>query len=264
MGPSNLGTQQPSNPYLGKLPPMRLTKERVAARLQGRFFLRIHMTLILGGTFLAGLAATNLLVLLGVDHLGLRYLFAVAGSYLVFLVLIRLWLFYVNADRRGFDFTADGIDIIDWHISPNDVDVGAGFGGGGATGGWEGSPDVPLPVAAKADANPGCGFDLDGDEGVIILLILALVCALLVIGIYLIYTAPVLLSEAAFEAILAASLARKTKKMATAGWVGSVWRATVWPLAITLVLSFALGAAAQSYCPEAKRLRDVWHCPARV
>ena len=76
------------------------------------------------------------------------------------------------------------------------------------------------------------------------------------LAIYFIYTAPALLSEAAFEAVLAASIARRAKKAEGSGWIAVVGRATVLPFVLVLALSVLLGWNAQRRCPEALRLRD--------
>ena len=213
-----------------------LTRARVRQWLEERFYLRIHMTLILGGTFLAGLVATRMLMEAGVDRLAVRYLISVGAAYFVFLVLIRLWLAYVGSGGKGLDFTGDGLDV------SGEVIPTPRFHGGGSKGSWG---DISL------------GGDLE-DILVIVLLLLLVVC-LCGFAIYFLYTAPALLSEAAFEAALAASLARQTKK-AAGGWMGSIFRATALPFVVVLVLSGLLGWAAQRKCPEARRLREAISC----
>jgi hypothetical protein len=218
-----------------------LTKARVREWLEERFFLRIHMTLILGGTFLAGLVATRLLMEGGVNNLALRYVTAVGAAYFVFLVLIRLWLAYVGSGGQGYDFTGDAIDA-GGRLVP---DVPAPrFKGSGSKGSW-------------TDGIGGGGGDLE--DLVVIVLLLVLVVCICGFAIYFIYTAPALLSEAAFEAALAASLVRQTKD-AAGGWMSSVWRATMWPFLVVLVLSGLLGWSAQKACPDARRLRDAISC----
>lgn len=213
-----------------------VTKARVRAWLEERFHLRIHMTLILGGTFLAGVVATRMLMEAGVNRLAVRYLLSVGAAYFVFLVLIRLWLAYVGSGGEGIDFTGDGIE------AAGDMLPAPRFKGGGSSNSWG---DVSI------------GGDLD-DLVVIVLLLLVVVCVC-GFAIYFIYTAPALLSEAAFEAALAASLVRQTKK-AAGGWMGSVFRATVWQFLVVLVISGLLGWAAQRRCPEARRLREAISC----
>ena len=238
------------------------TKDRVKSWLERNFFLRLHMFFILSATFGAGLLTTKVLLAIGLHSLALRYALAVCFAYLAFLILIRIWLFYVNAGR-SIDFSADGVDLL------GNLSRGAGnapfpgggqFGGGGASGSWG---KAAVQVKSGGGSKSSFSLDLGGDEWVVILLFVALVLSLLVIGIYIIYTAPALLSETAFEAALAAALARRAKQIQRPGWMGVVWRATVWPFAIVLVLSVGLGWAAGRYCPGAKKLRDVWDCAGR-
>ncbi|HJQ41265.1 MAG TPA: hypothetical protein VKB93_29345 [Thermoanaerobaculia bacterium] len=230
-------------------PRKALTKERVRAFLERHFFLRLHMFFILSATIASGLVATNVLLAIGVRPLALRYALAVCAAYLLFLALIRLWLFYVRMARGGVDFTGDGLDFSHGVTSSDFSGGGGNFGGGGASGSW-------------GKALPDLGGD--GDDWLVIVLFVAVVLSLLLIGIYVIYTAPVMLSEAAFEALLAAAVARQAKKIQRPGWIGVVWRATVWPFLVVLVLTAALGWVAQRRCPEAKKLRDVFHCPQRL
>ena len=197
------------------------------------------MTFILGGTFLAGLAATHLMLHTGVaGNLALRYGVSVCVAYLIFLALIRLWLYYVGIrDDGGIDFTADAIDL--------SLDVAA-------SGSWE------------TGSGGGSSFDpaSDADELVVVILFLALVAALLFAGIYLIWSAPAILTEAAFEAALVGALARRAKKIDSPGWVGAVSKATALPFLGILVLAMTLGWVVQKACPEATRMRDAFHCAA--
>ena len=218
-----------------------LTKARVREWLEERFFLRIHMTLILGGTFLAGVIVTRMLMEAGVDRLAVRYLIAVGAAYFVFLILIRLWLSYVGSGGDHFELVGDGIDLSTELIPDAPMPQ---FKGGSSKGSW--TDDVSV------------GGDLE--DVVVIVLLLVLVVCLCGFAIYFIYTAPALLSEAAFEAALAASLARRTKKAASGNWIGSVFRATAVPFTVVLVLSGLLGWAAQRKCPEARRLREAISC----
>lgn len=196
------------------------------------------MTLILGGTFLAGLIATRLLMDAGVDRLAVRYLLSVGAAYFAFLVLIRLWLAYVGSG--GYDFTGDAVEAGEMLV-----------------------PDVPAPRFRGGGSDGSWGkLDLAGDleDALVIVLLLVVVVCLCGFAIYFIYTAPALLSEVAFEAALAATLARRTRQATSGGWMGSVFRATVWPFLVVLILSGLLGWAAQRKCPEARRLREALSC----
>ena len=221
-----------------------MTKARVRAWLEQRFFLRIHMTLILAGTFLAGVVTTRMLMLSGMKVLAVRYAIAICIAYLVFLVLVKLWLMYVGSGGHSHVDVGDAIDVAladGQPIAPLHSSSGGGGGGG------------------------SLDLDLGGDLGDIVFMIVLIVIVLLLGGlaIYFIYTAPALLSEAAFEAVLAASIARRAKKSEGSGWIAVVWRATVWPFVLVLALSVLLGWLAQRRCPEALRLRDAISCAKR-
>ena len=77
-------------------------------------------------------------------------------------------------------------------------------------------------------------------------------------GIFLIYSAPAILSEAAFEFLLAGSLVKRSKKMDDPDWMGSVLRATCVPFAVVLVISIAMGWVLHEYYPEAARISDLF------
>jgi hypothetical protein len=121
---------------------------------------------------------------------------------------------------------------------------------------------VPPPKSAASSSSSFKlpSFDLDLDEFFVVILFLALVFSLLFVGIYIIYTAPVLLTEAAFEALLTGALVRRARKIDRPGWVGAVTRATAWPFIVVLILSIALGWAVQHACPGATRVSDAFHC----
>ncbi|HYO76555.1 MAG TPA: hypothetical protein VE010_08835 [Thermoanaerobaculia bacterium] len=255
-----------------------LTRDRVAEWLKRRFLLRLHMFFILGGTFLGGLAATHLMLVTGaVDNLALRYGVAVCAAYLMFLALIRLWLYYVGIhDDGAVDLFADGVDVAselasDVDLAADGIGGGGSFGGGGASGSWTSGPSVPraprmaVVDVGKSTPKSGFGFDIgfDADEWLVVVLFLALVAALLLGGIYILYTAPMILTEVAFEALLAGVLARQARRIDHPGWVGAVTRATVWPFVSILILSMSLGWAVQKACPDATRLRDAFHCAPR-
>lgn len=228
------------------------------------------MFFIITATFLAGLATTKLLMSFGVDLLWLRYAIAVCAAYVVFLLMIRLWISYVCGENGGtdvidgaFDFFGHSADRVEW---VSEIGAGGEFGGGGASGSWEAATDaVAAPLKSSSSGGGSSLFDLDfgGDEGCVVgILLLALVGVLFIAGGYLIYTAPAILAEAAFEALLAAALARRAKKLERAGWVGSVVRSTILIFAVVLALSITLGWYAQESCPEARRIRDAFNCGA--
>jgi hypothetical protein len=255
-------------------------KDRVEKAIQHRFFLRLHMFVILGGTFAAGLATTHFLFVAHVNHLAWRFGIAVCIAYAVFLGMIRIWLSYVgycaeteqkkaksSSDSdwfSGFNFSGGGCGSSSSLSSGSSsaLEEGGGkFGGGGASGSW--GENTPVAAIGKSSGSGGSsgggGIDFGDDLGLIILVVV-LALAIAVAIIYIVYAAPVILSEAAFQAGLAAGLARHAKKMTHPSWVGSVVHATILPFLVILLLAAGLGWYAHKSCPTALRLRDAMHC----
>jgi len=249
-----------------------LTPSKLRTALRRRFFLRVHMFVIVGGTVAVGLLTTKVLLITHERNLAFRYGLAVVIAFAAFLGFIKLWLGYVAlclARKQRSDDGGDWLDVVDFDGGGVSTGGGGGgpqfessggssFGGGGAGGSWG------EPAAAPVKASSGGGFDLggicDGDDLGIVILVALLVFAIAAAAVYVIWAAPAILSEAAFQGVMAAALARRAKKISSGGWVGSVFRATVIPFAIVLAFAVALGVYAQKRCPSAVRLREALHC----
>jgi hypothetical protein len=248
-------------------------KAAFLAWITGRFFLRFHMGVILGLTFLAGLAVTKAMLEAGNTSLALRYGAAVAVSYAVFLLLIRAWIWYVSPDDGRSTGSDDGgvVDAVD-AIDALDLagrlagrggapvarfDAGGGsFGGGGASGSFgDAASGVSDLVSVDADEG-GCAI-------VVVLLIAALVLAIAVAGVYLVYAAPGILAEAAFEAFLASALIPGVRRGDAKGWVEGTVRSTIVPFVVMLAAAVGFGWAAQRHCPDTRRMADVIACARR-
>ena len=94
----------------------------------------------------------------------------------------------------------------------------------------------------------------------IVLVVLAvLLFSVLGVGVFLIWQAPAILAEAAFNTVLAASLVRSAKRMHEPDWVGSVFKATWKPFAVVFSLALVAGSAMHHYLPKAARMLDVIH-----
>lgn len=77
-------------------------------------------------------------------------------------------------------------------------------------------------------------------------------------GIYLIYIAPHILSEAAFDFLLGSSLLRSYRKVTSPDWMGSVFRDTYKPFLVVLLVSFGAALAIRHYMPEFTRISDIF------
>lgn len=256
-------------------------KTRFLKNFRERFLLRFHMVAILSATACSGFMASKLLLTVGLKSTLVRYPLSVLIAYLFFFLCIKLWLLYVMPDKKpGRSRSGDWFDIPDLSGTGGsgitDFHSGGGqFGGAGASSAFEVnaaeaaiSPGEAVGETASG-ATEGIGSAVGeaagalGDEGglaavVVGVVLLALIATILGSAGYLLYEAPVILSETAFEGLLAASLIRGTRNISSGDWVGSIFRSTWKPLIFTLIMAMIAGGVLHHYFPEAKRLSDVF------
>lgn len=252
-----------------------MKKNNFIKRIKERFFLRFHMSLILIATALSGLLATKVLLLLDVKEMLVRYPLAVIFSYLVFFALIKIWLWYISSSSssREKSSVGDALDAVgnNMDISLDFPSGGGGsfsFGGGSSGGGGASASfdmvDTSSKMLPSADEGVGSAAGevasgiFDDEGGVVLIVLGVLLAAIFGAGLYLVYSAPAILSEAAFEAMMATSLVRATKRIDDPDWMGSVLRSTIWPFIIIFVLALLLAGTVQSYWPDAAKLMDVF------
>ena len=258
-------------------------KSRFVAAMKRSYFVRFHLALILIATVVCGVLFSKILLVLGVGQMRFRYPAAVAFSYLSFFLLVKLWLLYVSrtssvdSGRPGRSIL-DAVDILDLpggsgSAGPGRVVFGGGSSGGGGAGGTfqavTGVPPGPPANAAGAAAEEGgkaaetAGDALssigDLDKAAIVLFLFGLLVAVVVgVGAYLLYQAPDILTEAAFQAALATGLLRRARGIDAPHWSGSVFRATWLPFAVVTGLSLGFGMIAQSLYPEAHTVVELY------
>jgi hypothetical protein len=249
-------------------------------RIRERFFLRFHMSLILMATALSGLLATKLLLILDVDNIVIRYPAAVVVAYLAFFLFVKLWLAYMTASNafKGPDTGGDVLSDLP-NLSGGGSGGGAdlpGFrgggggtgGGGGATGSFDGPTTnvqaivVPSSSGGGGGSGSGIGDALGGlgdiDDGWVILVAIgALLAAVFGSAFYLIYIAPHILSEAAFDFLLGSSLIRSYKKVNHPDWIGSVFKDTYKPFVFVLLVSFGAAWVIHAYAPGITSITDL-------
>lgn len=255
-----------------------LSKQSLAASFKRRilhgFLVRFQMSLILTAVVASGVTSSKLLLLAGVHSLRLRYPIAVLISYGVFLGLVRVWLWYVSI-RRGAGFGS--VDIEGGGFSWGGSGGGAGsspvrFGGGssggaGASDSW-GEPAesnfvaLPAPSSGRGGGSwfPDLDLNLDGDGVWVLVLLAVLILGIVLAGGYLVYAAPEILPEAAWQFALAGALKKAASQ--DGEWMPGVMRSSAIPFVIVLLLATGLGWGAHHACPSAAKLMQVFHCPA--
>jgi hypothetical protein len=275
---------------VSQVPP---SEKRLADALQHRFYLRVHMAAMLTATLLAGLITTRLLLAAGVRNFAVRYGIAVVVAYAVFITSVKLWLAYIGfcaaaARRRAgstgddwfdcFNMSSGGSSSWSGGGGSSSVSEGGGkFGGGGASGSWgDGAAKgnviaaaaLPPQSSAKKSSSSsssskkssGGGGDGDFGELILVLMIILLVVAVIASFAWMIWAAPTILSEVAFNAVLAGALAKHAQNATHGNWVGSVLKKTMIPFLLILTLAILVGYWAQKVCPVALRLTEAIHC----
>lgn len=253
-------------------------------RIAHDYFVRFHMSVILAAVISSGVLTSKCLMLAGAA-LQYRYPVAVLVSYGVFLLLVRVWIWYVSVRVAGGLQLANLIP--DGGGSGGSLDVGgfggsggsgsgAGFsgfgggtsGGGGASSSWEGNEAAAL-ISQPAPSAPSSGghwwpdIDFGGgddDSWMVVVLLAALVACILGGGVYLVWAAPHILPEAACQVLLAGTLTRVSKEEHH-DWMAGVIRSTWIPFVIVLLLATTLGWQAHRHCPQAHKLVEVFTCP---
>lgn len=248
------------------------SEKRLAAVLQHRYFLRVHMTAILTATVLVGIGVTKLLFALRINTFALRYGVAVLVAYAAFVAFVKLWLAYISARSGGansldaIDFSSSGSSSGSSSSSSTSSFSGGGgkFGGAGASGRWVEGDAAPkaamIPAPVKSSGGGGGGSLDDLGELALVVLIIALVLAIIASFAWLVWAAPGILSETAFNAALAGALTRHAHKATHGNWMGSVMKKTALQFAIVLALAIAVGVVAQKHCPQAHRLAEAVSC----
>ena len=224
---------------------------RLEASIQCRGYPRTAVALIVALAALSSLILSIVLLVLGLTHMGIRYLFCVAFGYLVFLALLRLL-----ASRHASDLDP-GIDLPDpvgTGGDPPDPFSGGGgeFGGGGASRSWSphtidtasGSASSPDPVADSIS-----GLDLD--EGWVVALPLLFLAGAVLAGGYVVIIAPVLVAEVALDVAIAAGAYRAAARLSPQHWtVGAVRRTWIAALGLAVLVG-GMGFLLQSLAPAA-------------
>ena len=240
-----------------------------------RHALRWHMSIILIATGLSGILASKLFLSIGVHNFIIRYPTSILIAYGVFFLFVKLWLFHVSPGKKRTN-PLDWLDVptFDGSILGKNTSI---LGGGGQSGGAGASDSFDLPATFLSESSLSTGSaascsaldrvgeiagDALGEDGGVIGLAAIAILALLVTGIvgsavYLIFQAPIILSEAAFEGLLVVSLVKKSQSIGDEDWMGSLFQTTWVPFAVTLLVGLIAASFLHYFYPEAIKLADV-------
>lgn len=245
--------------------------------LPRHYSLRLHMSIILVATTLSGVLFSKILFFLHVVDFRIRYPFAVIFAYLVFFACIKLWLALISPFKEATASSADWIDLPvslpeGARTSASPLFLGGQSGGGGVSRLFESTEAAAAETSVVSDspalpvmASGGMGDTVEkaadalGDENIlaVVVMLVVLVATILISSVLLLYSAPVILSEAAFQGLLAASLIKRTRVISDTGWAGSIFKATWKPFALTFVVACVFSVVLHNYFPEAARLSDI-------
>ncbi|MBR7801356.1 hypothetical protein [Undibacterium fentianense] len=229
---------------------------------------RLQMMLIVALTGMLGFLGTFLLFHLGMHAMWLRYFCAFCFAYIGFILMLRLWL---SLDRHGL--LEGGVDAADLLINAghghsisleptaNSLQGGGGdFSGAGSSTSFESASNVSTPSLFGGTGEEGAksvSSLADADDIWVPIALCALILAILLSTLYVVYSAPMLLAELMVDFLLTTGFYRHLKKQADGTWLRTAVRKTIWPFLFTgLVVSLA-GWILQTSAPGAQNLSQV-------
>jgi hypothetical protein len=252
---------------LPRLPNLNQARERRIDKIKRRLLLRssprLQVSLILSFTGIAGLVTSFSLLHLGVPLMWLRYPIAILLAYGVFLLLLRLWLYLqrnqdrisnVDVDLPGIDFTTPGASGYGGSFHGG----GGNFGGGGVSGTWGGGASSPSSVSSGSSFSDAISFDLDLEEGWLLVIAVVAFIGGIVAAFYIVYIAPSLLAEILLDGALVAGLYRRVKRIEQRHWLRAAVRRTLVPALLAAMFFTVAGYALQRAVPEAHSIGEVW------
>lgn len=192
----------------------------------------------------------------------LRYPIAILIAYCVFLLLLALWLWL---QRRGLDTDPSALDFMpngpSGHEESFQFGGGGNFGGGGAGGGWGESVSSSSSEVSSggSDSHTVGFFDLDLEEGWLIVIAIVALLGGLIATFYIIYIAPVLLAEILVDGALVAGLYRRVKRIEQRHWLRAAVRRTLLPALLVALFFTVAGYALQKAIPEAHTMGEAWN-----
>ena len=247
------------------------TRAKFVQRFTQQHYLRLAMTGILSATMAGGIVTNWLMFHLGVQNIGVRYPVAALAGYLLFLFVIRLWLWSTVQSRtqsNSTSFSQHSLDLLDGNtpvVFPSMSNSSSGyrggggkFSGGGSSGSWGESS-----ASGSGRGGGSTGSSIDGDNALAIIAVVALVAVFAGSAVYLIYSAPTILGESAFQAAFAGILAKRARSIHAGGWLDSILKSTWKPFSCTVSICIIFGLFCHHLRPDAHRIVDLFQKPAQ-
>ena len=257
-------------PFLADWRQVRAWESEQRLQLRERHALWLHGWCI-GLLVLAAMWATSYgLMLMGSDSLAWRYLVTLGAGYLVFLLVLRVWAGMLVGEEPdadpgdAADLAADAADaaLDGLARSPADVPMASGgggdFGGGGADAGFgEVADGGSLGGDVAGGALEAAGSADEGAIVVVPVVAVFVIGCLVVFGfgsLMLAYFGWEVLTTAAVEIAFSYVSARTAVRVVREGWLMAAVRLTWKPLLGALACAVALGAALDTFVPQARSL----------
>jgi hypothetical protein len=237
-----------------------MNKHKFITKIKDFFLIRLHMTFIVLGTWGIGFLTNKILFINEIHSLLIRYPITLIVSYLTFLFLIRVWLFYIfgyDGNKNSIDHSSNAVDTIDLFsnlrlkggVEPSSwIGQGGTFSGGGSQGSW-GSGDGKVSLDS---------LDIGDDFGAVVIgaLIVLMIFTTIIFSTLLIINAPSFLGELAIEMALSIGLVKNMKKK-EGNWLFHAFKKTWIGFVITLIVFIAFAFFAQQFFPGIYKLQDI-------
>lgn len=248
----------------------RQRKQQLLARLQ--FYIeterypRLFMIMAVVSAALFAFVASYGLRVAGVHDMAIRYLIVWLLVYVLFILMVRAWLYFQDSDDHITN-AMDVTDLLPDGTNTSSISSGAGsgggsysggngnFGGGGAKGEWTTQTPATNSQSIATNQSDGLleGIDVDVGDAVIPLLAIVAIGALvfgLVGGLAwttysLVEVAPILLAELLADILIVNGLGRRMRLAPVAGqyWLLTIWQRTqkfFWTIIGMIVILFLL------------------------
>ena len=209
-------------------------RDKLRRSLAARFYLRFHVSLILGFAILGGWIFDIALLRAGMASIGWRLSFAVLVAYGTFALGVWLWLRYSGIGEYV-------------HRTKAEMLVGDGIKAG-------------APPESRTGSDWSDILWAGDPEGCMILLALLVTGTVLffALGGYAYVAADAIFADIVIEMLLAAGLLRGVRRMQRSGWFASLWKNT-WPsLVFSLLVVMGIAYFAKQWAPHATTLREIW------